>query len=77
MNWHPRDKLLIENVAKVFVVRACTVGTFQNDRVPAVLFCWGFLFLVCKSHWTIAYIKEFIKEKIIFQSRCNSCLCCI
>lgn len=38
MNWDPRDKLLTQNTAKVFVIMAYAIGAFQNDRVPAVLF---------------------------------------
>lgn len=44
MNWDPRDKLLIQNTAEVFVMKAYAIGTFQNDRVPAVLFCWLYFF---------------------------------
>lgn len=42
MNWDPCDKLLIQNIAEVCVIKAYAIGTFQNDRVPAVLFCWLF-----------------------------------
>lgn len=45
MNRDPRDKLLIQNTAKAFVMMAYAIGAFQNDRAPAVLFCWLFLFL--------------------------------
>lgn len=77
MSWDPRDKLLVQNIAKVFVIKAYAMGTFQNDRVPSVVFCWLFFFLVCKPHWTMTYTEIFIKEKIIFQSEGNSLLCYI
>lgn len=70
MNLDSREKLLIQNIPKVFAIKAYVIGTFQIDRAPAVflfvcLCVCLFNSLVCKHYWTITYTKKFIKKKNI------------
>lgn len=75
MNLDSREKLLIQNIPKVFAIKAYVIGTFQIDRAPAVflfvcLFVCLFNSLVCKHYWT--YTKKFIKKKKYFKEDITS-----